>query len=226
MTKRYLDITGTLSPEMWSYSATMPEVPPFEQRRWATIAENGWENDWFAMPTLAGTYLETAKHLVEGAPSIDEVPPDRFFVPASIAVIPKQGLEHITVEDLERNVVDLQPGDALLVSTGWDQHWWDDGTIFVGQSPHYDLAAMQWIVDHKVSILGGDVPCFDDPRESEGEGVNTPLFGSDALILAPLVNLGSWGLPRAHLTVLPVPLKGSCGAPCRAILTELEGGNR
>jgi arylformamidase len=223
MSKRYLDITGTLSPEMWSYRATMPEVPPFEQRRWATIPENGWENDWFAMPTLAGTYLETAKHLIEDAPSIDQVPPERFFAPASIAVIPKQGLQHITVDDLERSVVDLHPGDALLVSTGWDRYWWDDGTVFVGQSPHYDLAAMQWIVDHGISILGGDVPCFDDPRPGEGEGVNMPLFSSGALILAPLVNLGEWGAPRAHLTVMPVPLKGSCGAPCRAILTELQG---
>ena len=224
MTKRYLDITGTLAPGMWSYEATMPGVPPFEQRRWATIEANGWENDWFAMPTLAGTYLETAKHLIVGAPSIDQVPPERLFVPASIAVIPKQDLEHITVDDLERSVVDLDPGNALLVSTGWDRYWWDDGTIFVGHSPHFELDAMQWIVDRGVSILGGDVPCFDDPRSEEGQSVNTPLFGSGALILAPLVNLGHWRSSRAHLTVLPVPLKDSCGAPCRAILTDLNGG--
>jgi arylformamidase len=223
MAGRYLDITGTLSPGMWSYGATMDGVPPFEQRRWATIADRGWESDWFAMPTLAGTYLETAKHLIEGAPSIDEIPPERLFVPTTVARIPKEGLEHITVEDLERTIPVLNPGDALLVCTGWDRHWWDDGTTFVGQSPHFELRAMQWIVDHRVSILGGDVPCFDDPRGQESQGVNTPLFDSDAMILAPLVNLGEWGSPRARLSVLPIPLKGSCGAPCRAILSELEG---
>ena len=63
---RYLDITGTMASGMWSYGATMEEVPPFEHRRWATIEENGYENDWFAFPTLAGTYLETAKHLIAG----------------------------------------------------------------------------------------------------------------------------------------------------------------
>lgn len=225
MTKRYLDITGTLSPQMWSYKATDPRTPPFEQRQWATIPDQGWESDWFAMPTLAGTYLETAKHLIEGAPSIDEVAPEKLFVPASIAVIPKQAAEHITVADLEQHVVGLRPGDALLISTGWDRLWWDDGTTFVGQSPHFELEVMQWIVDHQVSILGGDMPCFDDPRDGQGEGVNLPLFASGAMILAPLVNLGSWGAPRAHLTVLPIPLKGACGAPCRAILTALEGEN-
>ena len=56
--------------------------------------------------------------------------------------------------------------------------------------------------------------------------MNTILFGSDALILAPLVNLARWRSSRAQLTVLPIPLDGSCGAPCRAILSELEGGDR
>ncbi|MGD9711155.1 MAG: cyclase family protein, partial [Thermomicrobiales bacterium] len=112
-------------------------------------------------------------------------------------------------------------GDALLFTTGWEQHWRDDGTTFVMQSPHFDLQAIEWIVSKGVSILGGDVPCFDDPRAEEGQGVNTPLFGSGAIILAPLVRLGEWREPRARLTVLPVPLKDSCGAPCRAVLSTL-----
>ncbi|MEZ4498472.1 MAG: hypothetical protein R2839_00075 [Thermomicrobiales bacterium] len=45
---RYLDITGTMAEGMWSYGATMAGVPPFEHRRWATIANQGFENDWFA----------------------------------------------------------------------------------------------------------------------------------------------------------------------------------
>lgn len=220
---RYLDITGTMAEGMWSYGATMDGVPPFEHRRWATIADQGFENDWFAFPTLAGTYLETAKHLFADAPSIEQVPVDKLFLNASIAVIPKESLEHITVADLETSVHGLEPGDALLFTTGWERHWWDSGKVFVGESPHFDLSAMEWIVSKGVSILGGDVPCFDDPRASEGQGVNTPLFGSGALILAPLVRLAEWGEPRARLTVLPIPLRDSCGAPCRAILTPIEG---
>lgn len=220
---RYLDITGVLEPGLWSYGSMMPDlVPPFEQRRWATIEEQGFENDWFAMPTLYGTYLETAKHLFADAPSIEQIPVDKLFLNASIAVIPKGPLEHISVDDLESNVHGLEPGDALLFSTGWDQHWREDGSVFVLQSPHFDLPAMEWIVDKQVSILGGDVPCFDDPRAEEGQGVNTPLFGSGAIILAPLVGLGKWGEPRARLTVLPIPLRDSCGAPCRAVLSTLE----
>jgi arylformamidase len=217
---KMLDITGSLSTDMWSYRPGIPDIPPFEHRRWATIEERGWEADWFAMPTLAGTYLETGKHLFEGVISIDQVPLDRLSIAASVAVIPKNAREHITVDDLEHHVSGLESGNALLVSTGWDRYWFDDGSTFVTKSPHFTRDAMQWIVDRGVTILGGDFPAFDDPDEAGSEGVNTILFGADALILAPLVRLSEWGEPRAHLTVLPIPLQGACGAPCRAMLTE------
>lgn len=211
-----IDLTGPLSPDMWSYAPSIAGIPPFEQKRWATIEERGWEADWFAMPTLAGTYLETAKHLIPGTHSIDEVPLERFFVDATIARIPRTDREHITRADLERAVDTLEPGDALLVQTGWEAH---RGTSerFVNQSPHFDMPAMQWIVDRGVTILGGDMPCYDDPVGEEGQGVNMVLFGADAMILAPLINLGSTNATRGKLTVLPIPLVGSCGAPCRAV---------
>lgn len=199
----------------------MMEIPPFEQQRWATIDERGWEADWFAMPTLAGTYLETAKHLYRDAPSIDQVPLERMFVNATIARIPRSAREHITVADLEATASSLEPGDALLVQTGWEQHR-DNSEVFVMQSPHFELAAMEWIVGRGASILGGDMPCFDDPVGAEGQGVNMVLFGADALILAPLVNLGTTTSTRGRLTVLPIPLVDSCGAPCRAIYTPID----
>lgn len=211
-----IDLTGPLGPDMWSYAPSIDDIPPFEQKRWARIEERGWEADWFAMPTLAGTYLETAKHLIADAPSIDQVPLERLFVDATIARIPRGPREHITAADLDAAITELLPGDALLVQTGWEAHRGDSET-FVLQSPHFDMDAMRWIVDRGVSILGGDMPCFDDPVGDEGQGVNMVLFGSDALILAPLVNLGATEATRGRLTVLPIPLVDSCGAPCRAI---------
>jgi kynurenine formamidase len=146
---------------------------------------------------------------------------ERFFVGATIARIPREAREHISVADLEATASMLEPGDALLVQTGWEKHR-DNSDIFVLQSPHFDLGAMQWIVDRGVSILGGDMPCFDDPVAAESQGVNMVLFGAGAMILAPLVNLGSTEATRGRLTVLPIPLVDSCGAPCRAIFAPNE----
>jgi arylformamidase len=220
MAPRYIDVTGTLAPGMWSYRPSVPDVPLFERRRWATIPERGWEADAFAMSTLTGTYLETAKHYHADGPGIDEIPPERLFVDATVVRIPKGPREHLTAADLAAAAPEIRSGEALLVATGWDRGWWDDGSVFVMDSPHFDLAAMEWIVSRGVSILGGDVPCFDDPHAGQGQGVNVPLLNSGALILAPLVGLGTVTKTRVKLVVLPIKLRGACGAPCRAIVIE------
>jgi kynurenine formamidase len=221
MPKRYVDLTGRYGPGMWTYRPIVPDIPAYEQRRFATVEERGWEADVVTLPTLCGTYLETSKHLFPERPGIAELPPERCFVRATVARIPRGPREHIGVNELEAVVTELNPGDALLVATGWDKHWWDaGGETFVRESPHFDMAAMRWITDRGVSILGGDVPCFDDPDASGAQGVNTVLFGADALILAPLVGLGSLTANRIDLVVLPIKLADACGAPCRAIAIE------
>lgn len=217
----YVDITGKISPGMWSYRPIIPDIAIFTQDRFATVAGRGWEADNFTIATLTGTYLETSKHHVADHPGIAEIPPERFFVNASIAQIPKGPRGHITVADLEASVSRLDRGDSLLVATGWDANWWDASGAFVMESPHFERDAMEWIAARGASIVGGDIPCFDDPQPGGGQGVNTPLFESGAMILAPLVGLAGVSATRARLVVLPLNLSDACGSPCRAIL-ELE----
>lgn len=221
MTPKYIDITGTLAPNMWSYRPMNgPGNPVFEIHRFATIEDRGWEADAFSMSTLTGTYLETSKHLFADHAPIADLPIERFFVDATIARIPKGPREHITVADLEASVSELNPGDALLVATGWDKHWFDDGTIFVFESPHFDLEAMTWISARGVSILGGDMSCFDDPQPGQAQSVNHVLFAGGALILAPLVGLNRVTKSQVRLNVFPLKMADSCGSPCRAIIIE------
>jgi len=218
---KYIDITGTLTPKMWSSRpANGRDNPLFEIHRFATIEDSGWEADAFSMSTLTGTYLETSKHLFADHAPIAELPLERFFVDATIARIPKGAREHITAAELEASVGELHPGDALIVATGWDKHWFDDGTIFVLESPHFDLEAMRWISSKGVSILGGDMSCFDDPQPGQGQDVNRVLFGGGALILAPLVGLDKVSKARVRLNVFPLKMADSCGSPCRAIIIE------
>lgn len=183
-----------------------------------SIAADGSEADALVLSTLTGTYLETAKHYFPERRSIDQVPPDQLFVMAVVAQVPKGPGEHITVDDLWEIDADVRPGDAALIATGWDRHWFDAET-FVLQSPHFEREAMEWLVARGVAIVGGDVPCFDDPDPAQAQGVNRPLLEADRLILAPLYGLTAVSHGRHHLTVLPLKLAGACGAPCRAILT-------
>jgi hypothetical protein len=55
---------------------------------------------------------------------------------------------------------------------------------------------MDWIIERRPAILGLDVPCSEDPIEPED--LNTGLFCTGALLLAPLVNLGAIRQPSSN----------------------------
>ncbi|MBN1641246.1 MAG: cyclase family protein [Anaerolineae bacterium] len=207
-----VDLTGTLEPGMWRYD----HIPPVEIALVSTIEEAGSEAHAFRFATISGTYLETAAHLFHGQPTIDQIPPERFLCDAALLRLGELApAQAIGVADLERAAqgVDIAPGDALIVDTGWERMW--NAPTFIVDSPYYTMDAMRWIVARGVSILGGNMPCYDNPRG--GAGVNKVLFGSGALILAPLVNLASLTGARFRLMAFPLKVRGVCGTPCRAI---------
>jgi len=77
---------------------------------------------------------------------------------------------------------------------------------------------MEWLLDKKPSIIGGDIPCFDDPQNSEG--LVNMLFERGSLILAPLVNLDKITKSQVKLIALPTKIEKICACPCRAIIVE------
>ncbi len=211
----FIDLTGTIEAGMWHY----PHIPPIAIEQLTSIEADGTEAHGFRLATITGTYLETAAHHFHGQPTIDEIPPERFICEAVIVRLEeKQAAEPITEKDLRQaaEALEIQEGDAILLDTGWARMWNADN--YVDDSPYLTMDAMRWIVSHGISILGGDMPCFDNPRG--GVGVNTVLFESGALILAPLVNLEAVPQARSRVTLMAFPLKikGVCGTPCRAIV--------
>lgn len=214
---RIIDLTGAIEPGMWHYPD--PVTPP----AWEQIARldgaAGWDAHRITLCTLTGTYLEAAAHLLPGGETIMAVAPERLIRPASILQLPDCPPRYaITPHDLAAAGVLPQPGDAVLVATGWDRMW--NQPRFVDDSPFLTPGAMQWLVDSGASIIGGDMPCFDNPADPQG--VNVTLFRAGCLILAPLVNLRQAAAGRPRLIALPLKIKGVCGTPCRAILLEGE----
>ena len=200
---------------MWHYAG----IPAVEIEQVTSIEVDGSEAHCFRLATISGTYLETAGHHFHGRLTIAQVSPDRFICEAVILRVGEKGpAQAVTVGDLQYAAgdVEIRPGDALLLATGWDQMW--NAPNFVDDSPYLTMEAMRWIVAHGISILGGDMPCFDNPRG--GVGVNNVLFESGALILAPLVNLRAVTQPRVRLMAFPLKIKGVCGAPCRVLVEE------
>ena len=66
----------------------------------------------------------------------------------------------ITVEDLEgalkKQGTTLQPGDAILINTGWHKLWAVDNARYVKSCPGIGLGAAQWLIAKDPVLLGAD----------------------------------------------------------------------
>jgi kynurenine formamidase len=85
-------------------------------------------------------------------------------------------------------------------------------------------SALEWVLEHEISLFGVDIPCIEaswseDDSEGKGSMLRT-LFERDILLLAPLVNLENVRSRSGTLICLPLKLKGTSGAPCRALFVE------
>ena len=66
----------------------------------------------------------------------------------------------ISTEDLQQALADanltLEPGDAVIVNTGWGQLWESDVERFLGRAPGIGIAAAEWLVTQDPMLLGAD----------------------------------------------------------------------
>lgn len=207
-----MDLTGPMTDGLCFYG---PPVTPVRLERIASVERQGWDAHRVELTTLSGTYLETSAHHYPGRRTIEQLRPDECFLPARLARIPRGPGEAIDAADLARHAgpLALQPGEALVVATGWDARWGQPE--FDRDSPHFTPAALEWILARRPALLGADLPAFDSRRAPQG--IVPRLFAHDLLLLAPLVNLGAIPGDRFRLAALPLKLTGACGSPCRAV---------
>lgn len=217
---RIIDISGPITNDMWSYGAPYPaprieEIPPPEWLEYPVYSQT------VSMAVQSGTYLETAAHMDPERLTIDELPLERCHqIPAVTLWIPRAANGAIAAADLQAALdasgTVLQPGDALLVGTGWDTHW--DAPDFVTDPPHFTADAIDWVLAHEVGLLGADTPRFDSPHNPAN--FFPTFFAGDILLLAPLVNLHRVQVPRGRLTALPLKIERACASPVRALWME------
>jgi hypothetical protein len=66
----------------------------------------------------------------------------------------------ITVRDLEqalqRQMLTLQPGDAVLIHPGWSRLWAKDNARYVKSCPGIGIAAATWLAKQDPMLVGSD----------------------------------------------------------------------
>jgi kynurenine formamidase len=211
------DISGPIHADMWHYAAPYfkPEIYQLPPVEW--LAEPVY-SEAVHLPLQTGTYVESVAHVDPTGIAVSDVALERTVLLPSICVQVGKGPEEAIGGDELREAVGRVgsgpwAGFGLLVSTGWDTHWDDDD--YLTRCPYFDDDAIDFVIEEKFSLLGGDSARFENPAAPTGH--LRRLFAADVLLLAPLCHLGDLGSSFGHVIAPPLPIRGISASPVRAV---------
>ena len=128
----------------------------------------------------------------------------------------------ITVQDLQqalaRQNVSLQPGDAVIINTGWGLLWGKDNARYMKGNPGIGVAAAEWLVRQDPMLVGADngpveVSPNPDPQISlPGHQIFLVVNGIHLLENLKLDELAAKGVYEFAFVMQPLKLKGGTGS--------------
>jgi kynurenine formamidase len=128
----------------------------------------------------------------------------------------------ITVEDLEqalrRQKQTLQPGDAVVIHTGWGALWSKDNARFAKSRPGIGVAAAEWLVKQDPMLVGADTAGVEvepgpDPKVSlPVHQIMLVVAGVHLLENLKLDELAAKRVYEFAFLVQPLKIKGGTGS--------------
>jgi kynurenine formamidase len=127
----------------------------------------------------------------------------------------------ITVADLEQALAKqgtrLEPGDAVLINTGWSKNW-GDAKLYVSGCPGIGVAAAEWLIKQNPMLLGSDnwpVEVAPNPDKALNLPVHNIALTVNGVHL--LENLVLEDLAKARVyefafVMQPIKLQGATGS--------------
>jgi len=166
---------------------------------------------------------------------IETYPKDRLVNRAVLLdVAPFKGVEtltagqEITAEDLEATVkaegVDIQPGDSVMIRTGYGKFFESDSKKYMGPRPGPDESAAQWLASKKIFLAGDDTMSFEViPEKGTIFPVHRILIADHGIHIVENLNLEELAKVLAEekvyeflLVLNPPRIRGASGSPVNA----------
>jgi len=164
------------------------------------------------MVSNTGTYIDCPFHRYADGKDLNETPLERFVnLPSVVVRVNHRKRLEVGAEDF-RNVE--VSGKAVLVHTGWSEHW-NTGAYFENH-PFINEAAAAYLRDRGAVLVGIDSHNIDDTRSRNSRPAHSILLREEILIVEHLRGLEQ--LPDRSFTFSAVPpkLKGVGTFPVRA----------
>jgi kynurenine formamidase len=120
--------------------------------------------------------------------------------------------------------VEVRRGDALMIRTGWGQHFATKNGVYLGeQSPGPGQDGARWIMGKGARLAGNDTATFEKRPPVYGRelfSVHMMLLVDSGIYIVENTNLEEVGAANAHvflLVVTPLKIQGASGSPLRAL---------
>jgi arylformamidase len=208
---RIIDLTLTMRPGMRGVA--------WDQSR--TLERDGWNARTLHLYSHAGTHMDAQTHFAAGPGTIDTTPLSRCM--GSAWVVNLDGIADrtlISISHLGEIAAKFQPGESLLLRTGWSRHV-EDPQHYRDHLPRISDELAHWCVDNQVNILGVEPPSVADVNNAE-ELTRTHhiLLGGNITIVEGLTNLDALTQEKVFFVAAPLKIEGGDGCPCRAFAIE------
>jgi len=128
----------------------------------------------------------------------------------------------ITPQDLQQALagqkLTLQPGDAVLIHTGWGTLWGTDNARYQRLSPGIGTAAAEWLAKQDPMLVGADntaVEISPNPNPQLAGPVHQIMLVVNGIHLLENLRLDELAARRAHefaLIVEPLKIQGGTGS--------------
>lgn len=204
-----LDLTHPLTEAM----PVWPGSPQPELRQVATVAADGWDAKWLGLSSHHGTHIDAPAHMVEGAPTLDQLGAAWFVGPGWVVDVAHRAGGQIQVEDLEPHRDAIAAAGFVLLRTGWAARWGRDD--YFRDFPVLAPEAAAWLAGTGVKGVGFDA-ISADPVDAPCAN-HLVLFRAGKILIENLTGLEYLVGRTFTFSCLPLAIEGADGSPVRAV---------
>jgi len=163
------------------------------------------------MVANTGTYLDSPFHRFADGKDLAELPLE------SLAELPGIIVRRPYADGIATDAADLEGlqvrGCAVLVHTGWDEHWRTDA--YAAEHPFLTAAAAEWLAEQGAALVGIDSYNIDDTR-GRSRPVHTRLLGAEIPICEHMRGLEQLPDRGFKFSAVPPKVAGMGTFPVRA----------
>lgn len=161
-----------------------------------------------------GTHLDAPSHMIEGAPTLNEVPLNVLVGPVRVVEVPDvDSIGRKAIENLDWTAV-----ERVLFRTDNSRHWHDSG--FHQDFVYLEPEAARYLAGRGIRLVGIDYLSID--RYTSLDHASHFALLSESIVILEGLDLSAVGAGDYQLVALPLKLDGTDGAPVRAILVDAD----